>query len=147
MRETLLKIIKNPTLHKKWLNTVSHLEYIGARKIIKSLDAEIISLEELQHFYEEAGHALLLKKLGHAHFDSFPRTYEPENLIGGTLGKDYFQDLDQYISEQLGTAKTLFNYLYVTWLIEVRAMKVYSQYNNLLLKTKSPFNINELIKE
>ena len=52
----------NPKLHAKFLNTLSFLEYTGARKIVKSQDAEDIDMEKLSHMAEEIRHALMFKR-------------------------------------------------------------------------------------
>ncbi len=119
-------------IHASLLNTFSFLEYIGCRKIIKSQEAQSLSAAVLTHATEEARHALILKKmavrLGGIKFDS----YAPSALLCGSEAEAYFQLLDQGCASQLApdfphhTSQA--NYLYVTWLIEQRAIKVYKSY-------------------
>ena len=63
----LLKILEKVTsekaLHSRWLNTLSYLEYIGTRKILKSLPAHIFGKVFLEHVNEEARHSLFFKNL------------------------------------------------------------------------------------
>ena len=90
-----VKIVAEPALHARWLNTFSYLEYVGFRKIVKSQRAEYLTAAILGHACEEGCHALSLKKLavklGGAEFDS----YSPEVLLCDEEAKTYFQELDQ----------------------------------------------------
>ena len=117
-------VVSDRKLHARWINTFSLLESIGFRKIVKSHRASELTADVLQHAFEESRHALLLKKLavrvGGPEFDSF----DPEHLFCGESAVSYFQTLDALCAEELGSAKL--SYLYVTWLVEVRALEVYA---------------------
>jgi hypothetical protein len=129
----LEKIVTDPTLHARWLNTFSYLEYIGFRKIVKSQEAETLTLATLTHANEEGRHAMLLKRLalriGGKEFDN----YHSNNLLCGEAAEDYFQTLDHLCEASFSGAlsaerRARLTYLYVTWLVEVRALDVYQQY-------------------
>jgi hypothetical protein len=80
--ENLLdRMVADPSLHARWLNTFSYLEYVGFRKIEKSERAETLTAAVLGRACEEGRHALRLKtlaiKLGGAGCDS----YLPEVLL------------------------------------------------------------------
>lgn len=130
------RVVATPELHARWLNTFSFLEYVGFRKIVKSQRAEALSVEVLGHALEEGRHALSLKKLaikiGGKIFDS----YEPAALLCGEAAEDYFQTLDhacdEALSDQSEEQRSALVYLYVTWLIEIRALDVYTQYRKAL---------------
>lgn len=133
IEEFLPLIVKSDELHAKLLNTFSFLEYIGFRKIVKSQRAEDLDCETLGHAIEEGRHALLLKKLavkvGGSRFDS----YTASELMAGEDAEDYFQSLDAACEKLLegqiaGASLTRLTYLYVTWLIELRALSVYGAY-------------------
>ena len=49
-----------PRLELEWIDLLSQLEYVGCRKIVKSVGFEAVSLEILRHVSEEASHAYLL---------------------------------------------------------------------------------------
>ncbi len=129
-------IVADPQLHARWLNTFSFLEYVGFRKIVKSQKAESLSAEVLGHALEEGLHAMSLKKLaikiGGKAFDS----YAPEAMLCGEAAEDYFQTLDhachEALSDQSEETRTALVYLYVTWLIEIRALDVYTEYRKAL---------------
>ncbi len=60
--ELLPQIIRQPTLHAEFLFCLSHLEYVGSRKIAKALPACNMTAHHLEHLQEEAGHAFLLRR-------------------------------------------------------------------------------------
>ncbi|MDQ6867976.1 MAG: hypothetical protein M3178_06080 [Pseudomonadota bacterium] len=130
------RIVADPALHARWLNTFSYLEYVGFRKIVKSQRAEVLTAAILGHACEEGRHALGLKKLavklGGAEFDS----YAPEVLLCGEEAEAYFQDLDKACDEALagrsGEERGKLTYCYVTWLVERRALDVYQGYKRAL---------------
>lgn len=135
--ETLVgKIVKDPQLHARWINTFSFLEYIGFRKIVKSQQAETLNATTLGHAVEEGRHALRLKKLaiqtGGAAFES----YTADVLLCGEEAEDYFQSLDHQCEALFAhrdeTERSRLTYLYVTWLVERRALEVYGLYKKVL---------------
>lgn len=149
--EYLSIIIENPDLHARWLNTFSFLEYIGFRKIVKSQIAESLSAETLSHAVEEGRHALRLKrlalKIGGPKFNS----YASHTLLCGETAKAYFQNLDRYCEASFSEApeeiKARSTYLYVTWLVEIRAIEIYQQYQMALQNLGLPLVLQGLLKE
>ncbi|HXX95437.1 MAG TPA: hypothetical protein VEN81_17585, partial [Planctomycetota bacterium] len=61
LQEFLLRISADPRLELEWIDLLSQLEYVGCRKIVKSVGFGEVSLEVLRHVSEEASHAYLLK--------------------------------------------------------------------------------------
>ena len=130
------RIVADPNLHARWINTFSYLEYVGFRKIVKSQRAETLTAEILGHACEEGRHALMLKKLavkiGGEAFDS----YAPESLLCGEEAEAYFQNLDHDCDEALADRpeeeRTRLVYGYVTWLVERRALEVYEIYRQAI---------------
>src|SRR5579872_6459407 len=47
----------SPGSELEWIDLLSQLEYVGCRKIVKSIGFESVSLEVLRHVSEEASHA------------------------------------------------------------------------------------------
>jgi hypothetical protein len=132
LRQLIPILVTDTRLHARWLNTFSYLEYIGFRKIVKSQDAESLTLETLKHALEEGRHATRLKrmalKIGGPEFNS----YQDSVLICREEAEAYFQSLDRICDSRLGSLKpksrARMTYLYVTWLVEVRALSVYRAY-------------------
>jgi hypothetical protein len=51
------KILADDRLHAKWLNTLSMLENVGARKISAYEDPRLVTEDVLKHALEESRHA------------------------------------------------------------------------------------------
>ena len=84
----------NPALHARFINTISFMEYVGARKIMKSqMDTEF-DLELLSHVAEEAKHAWLVKRLALRVDQAAAETYGPEHLLCPDEAEGYLQSID-----------------------------------------------------
>ena len=150
LEEFFNKVTVSPLVHAKWLNTLSFLEYIGARKIIKSQNAIWINRELLEHIAEEAGHALFFKKLASLAYPAQKSfSYRDEEMLGGKEAEQYFQQLDAMVSEELATVQTLLNYLFVTLIIEERALDLYLSYAKFSKKKGMgvEFQLKEVLQE
>jgi hypothetical protein len=144
-------VIQDDQLHARWLNTFSYLEYVGFRKIIKSQRADVLSRAFLNHALEEGGHAFLLKnlavKIGGKAFDF----YAPETMLCPEAASAYFQNLDHGCDAKFAslpdTERAKIVYLYVTWLIERRALDVYGRYKDVLGMSPVAAQLDELLGE
>jgi hypothetical protein len=151
--ELVHQIVRDDELHARWLNTFSYLEYIGFRKIVKSQWASDVNLSVLMHACEEGRHALRLKKLairmGGPGFDS----YQPERLLCGEHAEHYFQTLDEVCEKEIARSTSdprvlaRWTYLYVTLLVERRALKVYGDYKEALESLDSSVDLQFLLAE
>lgn len=130
MKKILQKIVEDRELEARWLNTLSLLEYIGSSKISKTVCLAHPSLEILEHFSDEARHAHAFKRLSHELSKRKCHDY-----LCADEAISYFQMLDHTISEWLtnltGHDDFYQNYLFVTDMIERRAMKVYPLYKSV----------------
>ncbi len=163
----LQQVISQPPIHAKWLNTLSFLEHIGSRKIIKSQNSHTLNHVLLQHISEEARHALFFKTLiRKIHPQSCP-TFESQYLLAGEEAEEYFQSIDRQAEKDVSfnehklhgrdsnVDKTaakystlgMINYLYTTWMIEERAVMVYQDYNTILQQHSFSFNLNFVLQE
>jgi hypothetical protein len=117
------KLSAAPQLELEWIDLLSQLEYVGCRKIMKSIGFESVSLEILRHVSEEASHAYLLKAV-----------VEEGGIVGRSwrdgrfaeAGWGYFQTLDRRISALPGSDGL--RYPAVSWAIERRVLVVYPAY-------------------
>jgi len=129
-------IVADESLHARWLNTFSYLEYVGFRKIVKSQRAEALTAEILNHALEEGRHALGLKNIALKIGGEAFATYAPENMLCGDEAEDYFQSLDAacdaVFADRPDAQRVRLVYCYVTWLIERRALQVYGVYKDAL---------------
>ncbi len=149
LKKFLKTIIQQPILHAQWLNTLSFLEYIGARKILKSQKSEHLNWFLLQHIREETGHALFFKTLSRKISKKYCPSFETPYLMEGKKAENYFQSIDHHAEKNLThhPQAHYLNYLYTTWMIEERAIKVYQTYNDLLKKNKFSFTLNAVLRE
>ena len=171
MESLLRKIVSNSKNHAMWLNTLAFLEHIGSRKILKSQNSYTLNKTLLQHISEEARHALFFKKLACQVNAKACLTFELQYLLAGKAAENYFQAIDHKAEEDLqnrndnslkqvqklncnidnivtqNNQSSLLNYLYTTWMIEERAVKVYQLYNRILNEQSFPFNLNFVLNE
>ncbi len=151
LEHLLRKIVASEVLHQRWLETLSHLEHCGARKIHRLQVPGRVPLALLQHAAEEARHALLFKlfsgKLGGA-------APQASQLLGLPLGKRYLDVLDLWVSRQLRHHLRVNKehcphacYLLTTLVIEKRAEQLYPLYEQILQESGASFSLQEIIRE
>jgi hypothetical protein len=121
--EFLGLVAVDPRTELEWIDLLSQLEYVGCRKIVKSVGFESVSLEVLRHVSEEASHAFLLKSVVEEG-GLRDRSWREGKLA--EAGWRYFQSLDQRISA-LPESEGL-RYPGVSWAIERRVLVVYPAY-------------------
>ncbi|RPH39456.1 MAG: ferritin-like domain-containing protein [Planctomycetota bacterium] len=121
--EFLGRIVASPDLELEWIDLLSQLEYVGCRKIVKSVGFESVNLEILRHVSEEASHAYLLKAVVE---EGGLRDRSWRDGRFAEAGWRYFQGLDQRISALPGSEGL--RYPGVSWAIERRVLVVYPAY-------------------
>jgi hypothetical protein len=141
-KQTLADLVQVPELHGKFLNTLSLLEYIGARKIMKSQKEAEITPTVLGHMVEEIRHAQIVKKLALKIGGPSLKSYDESALLCGDEGRAYIQAIDKKAEEVLGQKDSVANYLLTTLIIEERAQEIYPLYDQLL----APLGLNGPLK-
>lgn len=111
---------------------LSELETIGAHKIDCSITEYGFGEPERLHYAEESGHAVLLRKI----LQKKEWVIEERALSDiREMAHDYFQPLDHgtsdHLSGLLGGTNPHLCYLLVSYLIECRAMEVYTDFERL----------------
>lgn len=143
---TLLeKISSNDSLHARFLNTLSYLEYIGTRKMLKSLPGSILDKTLLDHINEESRHSLILKSLAQK-LAKKNMGFTEEEMIAGESAKNYFQEIDHH-SLKFSFDNPILSYLYTTYAVEHRALVFYSLYNDLLKKKAFSFSLSSILDD
>lgn len=131
MRERIQTVLKQiaaePALEARWLNTLSLLEFIGARKISRTVADRHPSLEVLGHLADETRHALAFKRLACEVAGAEVSEYLcPQEAV------TWFQTLDRELAtwtrQAVGREDVRLNYLLTTTLVERRAMVLYPLY-------------------
>ena len=136
-------ILQDQNLHAKFLNTLSFLEYIGARKIFKGRDEKSVDFETLMHMSEEVRHALLFKRLS-IKVCSKKRNYDSEGVFCFEITRRYIGDLDKYCE---GLVEQDDCYALVSYIIEQRAVSFYRHYSRTLEKRGGGFSLKSLLVE
>jgi bacterioferritin (cytochrome b1) len=148
------KVVETPSLHSRWLNTLSMMENAGAKKIKNCEHPVLVNEIILKHSAEEARHAHYLKKqIRKIEKDSCP-TYEKKYLLAANQSYYYLQSLDvqvcRYLKDKFGFKGDDLKYaayLLVTYAIEVRADDLYPRYQAVLSDNNSPVNVRSIIAE
>lgn len=127
IKAVLRTIAADLQLEARWLNTLSYLEFVGARKISKSMAAHHPNAQVLDHLADETRHASAFKKLACELSGGDPGSYLCREAAGS-----YFHKLDRELSawatDVVGHEHQALNYLLVTSMIERRAMTMYPLY-------------------
>jgi hypothetical protein len=157
----LEQIVADPNLHARFVNTLSRMEYVGVRKMLKARHSDHLDLDGLQHVLEEASHALRLKKTALA-LDLTLKTYSAAHTLAGAAGEQYLQNVDAACQLALqasasdtkadlplssATIETEANYLLSSAAIEVRADAFYPVYEKALLSVGSPHSVRAILKD
>ncbi len=130
MREELKSVLEGITsarqLEAEFLNTLSLLEFTGARKISKTVAEHHPSLEVLDHLADETRHAAALKRLAVEVGGGEP------GYIAREAAAKYFYKLDRelaaWVEDLVGQPDMVLTYRLVTTMIERRAMVLYPLY-------------------
>ncbi len=147
IQNLISKLQGNPHKLAKFLNTLSMLEYIGARKILKSQDQISVTLDVLSHAAEEIRHAQYLKKVALRMSDGELTSYREEHLLGGREAQNYIQGIDYGVQKTLGLKQESTNYLLTTLLLEERANSLYPLLEELMSQSGIPGIFKTILRE
>lgn len=149
-------IVAEPFLHARMVNTLSRMEYVGVRKMLKARHVDLLDLDGVMHIVEEATHALRLKKaaiklLGGV--EDGVRTYSAADTLAGDGAEAYLQGVDHGCEELLASfnfeepARSEANYLLSSFIIEIRAEAFYPMYEQALQDAGAPFSVRSILKD
>lgn len=152
--EKFAKITSDAFTHAKFLNTLSYMENVGAKKISKFEPKTEVSLIVLKHAAEEHRHAYYLKKQISKLWPTGFETYADAWLLSPQDSRHYLDMLDvrvcQYAKKVLGLSGADVKwaaYLLVTYAIEVRADMLYPIYQKILTDIGSKVQVKSIIVE
>ena len=147
-------LVATPALHARFVNTLSRMEYIGVRKMLKSRRADRMDLEGLQHILDEGVHALRLKKAALALAAAAGvdvTTFSEAHTLAGEAGEAYFQALDRraeaLVADLADDVRVEANYLLTSAAIEVRAQVFYPLYDRCLAEGRAGFSVAAITKD
>ena len=154
LRSWLERIVSEPALHARFVNSLARMEYVGVRKMLKARRSESLDLDGLQHLIEEASHALRLKRaalaLSAGAAEGVATFAETDTLAGGAA-EDYLQEVDRACESLLAhlpaAERTEANYLLSSFAIEVRAQAFYPLYEEVLQAAGAPFSVRAIQRD
>lgn len=146
-KTTIEKLITQPLLHAKFLNTISLMEYIGARKIIKSQLEEQIDMDMLAHMSEEIRHAQIFKKLALKLSLGELTSYEDRHLLVPNEARAYMQGIDRLGERLLIKRDSFKNYLLTTYIVEKRAQAIYPWYEKQMANLGLQGYLKAIVRE
>jgi hypothetical protein len=146
---TLAAIVGSPALHARFLNSLSRLEYIGVRKMLKARQSQDLDARGLQHILEEAVHATRLKKFACAIAPAGVSvdTFAAEHTLSGDEAEVYFQAVDRAGEEVLGTPDSEASYALTSAAIEIRARAFYPAYQEVLQASGSRVSVASILTD
>ncbi len=145
------KTTSSQVQHVLWLKVLSYLEYVGYRKMVKTVGYEGMDPDVFRHLSDEIRHSYMLKEL--AQKISGEKSNSPETLTSEfvQMAEEYFQSIDQetdhWVLKNVGEKRPLLCYLLVSYLVEKRAMQVYPQYHRRLDDSASKAVIQKIIRD
>jgi hypothetical protein len=127
IQTVLRQISQMPEREARWLQTLSLMEFIGARKISRTVADRYPSLEVLGHLADETRHAFTFKRLSAEVAGAEIMGFLCQDAAGR-----YFQALDHelatWATSYTGAPDMHLHYLLTTTAIERRAMVLYPLY-------------------
>lgn len=154
MYHLIQRILQQDHLHARWLNTLSYLENAGARKISACEDNTLVGIIQLKHAAEEHRHAYILKKQISKLAPVACPDYSNGYLFAAVSTRQYLALLDircsRYLKKAFGLKGAELRYaayLFVTYLIEVRADELYPIYQRALSAASHSVTVKSIIAE
>ncbi len=136
--------------HYLWLRSLSYLEYIGYRKMVKAVPYSEVNGGVFHHLSDEIQHSFMLKEVANRSL-VVPKMPEAvfEKLV--SIAEEYFQGIDSmahdWVAQKMGKEDSYSCYLWVSFMVEKRAMKVYPQYFSTLTESPIKLVIQKIIKD
>ena len=144
------EVLVSPSKHYLWLRSLSYLEYIGYRKMVKAVPYAEVNRGVFHHLNDEIQHSFMLRELAEKVFGrSSAEKKALHELI--QIAEDYFQGLDSriedWVTEKKGSEDPYLCYLFVSYVIEKRAMQVYPHYFASLTTSPLKIVVQKIIKD
>ncbi len=140
----LARIGDDAVLGARFLNTLSLMEHIGSRKIMASQSrGGVLNAETLQHLAEETRHAFFFKRAAEA-LAGRPLGYENSDCLAPAQVRHYMARLDARIAR---AAKGRSAYLFMSYIVEVRAVLFYNLYDRVLKTAGRSLKLTSLLAE
>lgn len=148
MNAVLDRATDDPETHARFMNTLSLLEHMGSARIMATQRPPHLDQETLKHLAEEARHAFFFKRQA----DRFAKrelNYAEEDMIAPAHARMYFRRLESYIAQRFKGDQSALTavYLYMSMIIEFRAVWGYTLYQAMLEKKDVKMSLKSLLAE
>lgn len=137
----------HPEIHARFLNTLSLMEHVGSRKIMTSQSERGLGGDTLRHLAEETRHAYFFKRAAEK---VARRTlgYDASETLAGAAARGYMERLDAEILHVLdGASGTALPYLYMSLIVELRAVWFYRLYQETLTEHEHGLSLRSVLAE
>lgn len=141
----LEQICANPDLHIRFLNTLSLMEHIGSRKIMLA-QPRVPDGAMLKHLAEETRHAWFFKRAAEK-LAGRVLDYDDDALLAGAAARLYMDRLDAGISSAITPGEGPLAYLYMSLIIERRAIWAYRIYHSVLATQRCGISLTGVLAE
>ncbi len=146
-RALLEAIVSEPKRHARMLNTLSLLEHLGSHKIMATQHSTAIDQATLKHVAEEAQHAFFMKRQAEKTAERALQ-YVADDLLAPCSARMYFQRLEGATVRALGpTRSTRAAYLYMSMIVEFRALWFYGVYEQALKRARHALSLKRVLGE
>ncbi len=146
-RSLLEHIVPDAALHARLLNTLSMLEHLGSHKIMATQHSPAIDQPTLRHVAEEAQHAYFMKRQAEKAAGR-PLEYVAPDLLAPAAARMYFQRLEAEMKRTLARPQsTRAAYLYMSMIIEFRALWFYKLYQHTLKRLDHALSLKRILGE
>ena len=146
-RSLLNRLIGDDALHPRFINTLSMLEHMGSHKIMATQHRDTIDQATLRHLAEECHHAFFMKRQAEK-VAGRALEYVPRDLLAPVAARMYFQRLEASTVRRLERDHSVgAAYLYMSMIVEFRAVWFYSLYQQALRRHQHPLSLKRLLGE
>jgi hypothetical protein len=146
VRARLIAFCGQRALHARFLNMLSLLEHIGSRKIMTSPAMSAPGLDGLKHLAEEARHAFFFKRAAER-IALHTLDYGDESTLAGPSARLYMGRLDVEISRTVEGGAPALPYLYMSMIVELRAVWLYRIYQTVLMEQNAGLTLKSILAE
>jgi hypothetical protein len=145
-RSLLRHIVGDDALHPILMNTLSMLEHMGSHKIMATQHGAKVEQATLRHVAEECHHAFFMKRQAEK---SAARKldYDAADLLAPRAARMYFQRLEASMVRALEGRSPVAAYLYMSMIVEFRAVWFYGLYQETLQRHDHPLSLKRLLGE
>jgi len=146
VRAGLASLCKETSQHARFLNMLSLLEHIGSRKIMASRAMAVPGHDILKHLAEETRHAFFFKRAAEK-LARRPMDYSHPSTMACASARSYMGRLDAEIARVLAKGAPVLPYLYMSLIVELRAVWTYRLYQSALTEENTGLTLKSILAE